>query len=158
VSATGVKPRRARYGWSSPTGGLSGPFRVWQVTNPSVLNAWGDPVAYKLLPGPTPTLMARPDSSVARRAAFATRNLWVTPYAPDERRAAGEYPNQNVGGDGLPRWTAANRSLIETDLVLWYSFGVTHIPRPEDFPVMPVERTGFSLLPSGFFSRSQPRP
>jgi primary-amine oxidase len=125
--------------------------RVWKVTNPCVLNAWGDPVAYKLVPGPTPTLMARPDSSVARRAAFATRNLWVTPYAPDERRAAGEYPNQHVGGDGLPRWTGSNRSLIETDLVLWYSFGVTHIPRPEDFPVMPVERTGFSVLPSGFF-------
>jgi primary-amine oxidase len=128
--------------------------RVWKVINPGVLNAWGDPVAYKLLPGPTPTLMALPDSSVARRAAFATRNLWVTPYAPDERRAAGEYPNQHIGGDGLPRWTAANRSLIETDLVLWYSFGVTHIPRPEDFPVMPVERTGFSLLPSGFFDRN----
>ena len=128
--------------------------RVWKVTNPSVLNAWGDPVAYKLVPGPTPTLMARPESSVARRAAFATRNLWVTPYAPDERRAAGEYPNQHVGGDGLPRWTASNRSLIETELVVWYSFGVTHIPRPEDFPVMPVERTGFSVLPSGFFDRN----
>jgi primary-amine oxidase len=128
--------------------------RVWKVTNPSEVNTWGDPVAYKLVPGPTPTLMARPDSSVARRATFATRNLWVTPYEPDERRAAGEYPNQHVGGDGLPRWTAADRSLIETDLVLWYSFGVTHIPRPEDFPVMPVERTGFSLLPSGFFDRN----
>ena len=76
--------------------------RVWKVTNPCVLNAWGDPVAYKLVPGPTPTLMARPDSSVARRAAFATRNLWVTPYAPDERRAAGEYPNQHVAGTGSP--------------------------------------------------------
>jgi primary-amine oxidase len=128
--------------------------RVWKVTNPGVLNAWGDPVAYKLVPGPTPTLMARPESSVARRAAFATRNLWVTPYAPAERRAAGEYPNQHAGGDGLPRWTASNRSLIETELVLWYSFGVTHIPRPEDFPVMPVERTGFSVLPSGFFDRN----
>ena len=59
-----------------------------------------------------------------------------------------------MGGGGLPRWTAANRSLIGTDLVLWYSFGVTHIPRPEDFPIMPVERTGFALLPSGFFDRN----
>jgi primary-amine oxidase len=128
--------------------------RIWKIVNPHVTNAWGTPVAYKLLPGPTPTLMARPESSVARRAAFATRNLWVTPYAPEERRAAGEYPNQHIGGDGLPRWTAANRSLVETDLVVWYSFGLTHIPRPEDFPVMPVERTGFSLLPVGFFDRN----
>ena len=50
----------------------------------------------------TPTLLAAPDSSVGRRAGFAQHNLWVTPYARDERRAAGEYPNQHAGGDGLP--------------------------------------------------------
>lgn len=128
--------------------------RVWKVVNPTVQNAWGDPVAYKLVPGSTPTLLAQPGSSIARRAVFATRNLWVTPYRPDERRPAGEYPNQHAGGDGLPRWTAANRSLVETDLVVWYTFGVTHVPRPEEFPVMPVERTGFSLVPTGFFDRN----
>jgi primary-amine oxidase len=125
--------------------------RVWKVVNPSVLNAAGDPVAYKLVPGPTPVLLADPQSSIGRRAGFATRNLWVTPYDPAERWPAGDYPNQHEGGDGLPRWTAADRSLVETDLVLWHTFGVTHIVRPEDWPVMPVERTGFSLVPAGFF-------
>ena len=90
-------------------------------------NALGQPVAYKLVPGPTPTLLADPASSVGRRAAFATRNLWVTPYEPSERRAAGPHPNQSSGGDGLPRWTAADRSLVDTDVVLWYTFGVTHV-------------------------------
>jgi primary-amine oxidase len=125
--------------------------RVWKIVNPAVLNAAGDPVAYKLVPGPTPTLLASPDSSIGRRAGFATRNLWVTPYEPTERWAAGDYPNQHEGGDGLPRWTAADRSLVETDLVLWHTFGVTHIVRPEEWPVMPVERTGFALIPVGFF-------
>jgi primary-amine oxidase len=125
--------------------------RVWKVVNPAVVNAAGDPVAYKLVPGPTPTLLADPDSSIGRRAGFATHNLWVTPYDPDERWAAGDYPNQNRGGDGLPRWTAADRSLVDADLVLWHTFGVTHVVRPEDWPVMPVERTGFSLVPVGFF-------
>ena len=125
--------------------------RVWKIVNPAVLNAAGDPVAYKLVPGPTPTLLADPESSIGRRAGFATRNLWVTPYDPAERWAAGDYPNQHQGGDGLPRWTAADRSLVQTDLVLWHTFGVTHIVRPEDWPVMPVERTGFSLVPAGFF-------
>lgn len=125
--------------------------RVWKVVNPAVTNAAGDPVAYKLVPGPTPVLLAHPDSSIGRRAGFATRNLWVTPYEPDERWAAGDYPNQHPGGDGLPRWTAADRSLVETDLVLWHTFGVTHIVRPEEWPIMPVERTGFSLVPAGFF-------
>ena len=31
------------------------------------------------------------------------------------------------------------------------SAGVTHIVRPEDFPVMPVEHVGFTLKPFGFF-------
>ena len=128
--------------------------RTWKIVNPNVRNALGQPVAYKLLPGSTPTLLADRSSSVGRRAGFATANLWVTPYEPGERRAAGDHPNQSGGGDGLPAWTAQDRSLVGTDIVIWYTFGVTHIPRPEDWPVMPVERCGFTLLPSGFFDRN----
>jgi primary-amine oxidase len=128
--------------------------RVWKIVNPDVRNRLGEPVAYKLVPASTPTLLARPESSVGRRAAFATRNLWVTPFRADERRAAGDYPNQHGGGDGLPRWTADNRPVADTDVVVWHTFGVTHIPRPEDWPVMPVESTGFLLAPVGFFDRN----
>jgi primary-amine oxidase len=128
--------------------------RAWKVVNPSSRNRLGEPVGYKLVPAATPSLLADPDSSIGRRAAFATANLWVTPYDPAERRPAGEHPNQHAGGDGLPRWTAADRSLVDTDVVLWHTFGVTHVPRPEDFPVMPVESTGFHLLPVGFFERN----
>jgi primary-amine oxidase len=125
--------------------------RHWRFVNPTVTNGLDRPVAYKLLPGATPTLLAQPDSSIGQRAGFARHNLWVTPFVPDERRAAGDYPNQHVGGDGLPRWTAADRSLVGTELVAWYTFGVTHSPRPEDWPVMPVEYCGFHLIPVGFF-------
>jgi len=129
--------------------------RSWKVVNENRTNAVGQPVGYKLVPTmSTPTLLACPEASVARRAAFACHNLWVTPYARDERRAAGDYPNQHAGGDGLPRWTAANRPIVETDVVLWYTFGVTHFVRPEDWPVMPVEYTGFLLQPVGFFDRN----
>ena len=76
------------------------------------------------------------------------------PFDPDERRAAGDYPNQHAGGAGLPAWTAQDRSVVDTDIVLWHSFGVTHVPRPEDWPVMPVEYTGFTLMPFGFFDRN----
>jgi primary-amine oxidase len=31
------------------------------------------------------------------------------------------------------------------------AFGVLHVPRIEDFPVMPCEITGFSLKPDNFF-------
>lgn len=129
--------------------------RTWRVVNEGVRNRLGQPVGYKLVPTmSTPVMLAAPESSVGRRAGFARHNLWVTPFAPDERRAAGEYPNQSSGGDGLPAWTAVNRSLVDTDVVLWYTFGVTHFVRPEDWPVMPVEYTGFLLSPFGFFDRN----
>jgi primary-amine oxidase len=128
--------------------------RVWKIVNPQRRNRLGQPVGYKLVPGATPTLLARADSSIAKRAGFARHNLWVTPYARDERRAAGEYPNQHAGGDGLPRWTQADRPIADTDVVVWHSFGVTHVVRPEDWPVMPVEYAGFLMAPVGFFERN----
>ena len=81
-------------------------------------------------------------------------HFWVTPFDEAERHAAGTYPNQSVGGDGLSRWTARDRSIRETDIVVWYTFGLTHVPRPEEWPVMPVTRIGFKLLPAGFFDRN----
>ena len=128
--------------------------RCWKIVNPRSRNRLGIPVAYKLVPGSTPTLLADPGSSVAKRAGFATRNLWVTPYTPEERRAGGDYPNQHAGGDGLPKWTVADRPIVDRDIVVWHTFGVTHIPRPEDWPVMPVEYAGFMLVPVGFFDRN----
>jgi primary-amine oxidase len=128
--------------------------RHWRFVNPDKANGLGRPVGYKLVPGPTPTLHAQAESSIGRRAGFARHNLWVTPYAPAERRAAGDYPNQHPGGAGLPDWTEADRSLVGTDIVAWHTFGVTHLPRPEDWPVMPVEYCGFHLMPVGFFDRN----
>ena len=83
--------------------------RTWRIANRSQRNGVGEPTAYKLLPGSTPTLLADPASSVGRRAAFASHNLWVTPFDAEERRAAGDYPNQHGGGAGLPEWTAQDR-------------------------------------------------
>ncbi len=128
--------------------------RKWKVTNPTVRNSLGEPVSYILLPGENSVPYAGPASSVRKRAGFINAHLWATPYAPDERYAAGDYVNQSAGGEGLPKWTAANRSIDNQDLVLWYTFGVTHIPRPEEWPVMTCHRAGFKLLPAGFFTRN----
>jgi primary-amine oxidase len=125
--------------------------RFWRVINPGRKNGMGQPVAYRLCPGETTLPFARPDSSVLKRAGFLACNLWVTPFDPKERFPAGDYPNQNPGGDGLTRWTKADRDLSGRDLVLWYTFGQTHVPRLEDWPVMPVTSVGFMLKPDGFF-------
>lgn len=132
----------------------AGRSRTWRIVNGASRNALGLPVGYELMPSSNPVLLARPGSSVARRAAFATRHLWVTRYDPGERYAAGVYPNQHAGGAGLPAFQAADRSLVDDDVVVWHTFGSTHLPRTEDWPVMPVERVGFSLAPINFFDRN----
>ena len=126
--------------------------RVWRIANPGSLNAVGEPVAYRLVPHGNVQAMAGADSSVAKRAAFMTKHLWVTPYDDHERFAAGEFPYQHPGGAGLPAWTAADRPIEATDVVLWYTVGSHHAPRPEDWPVMPVSYAGFMLQPVGFFA------
>ena len=109
-------------------------------------------------PRAAPTLLADDRSVVAGRAAFATKHLWVTAYDADERYPAGDFVNQHAGGAGLPTWTAADRALDEdgrgADVVLWHTFGLTHVPRPEDWPIMPVDYAGFRLMPVGFFDRN----
>jgi primary-amine oxidase len=147
------RPRRTLLGTESQAQRVINPLsaRHWLVVNPNVANALGQPVGYKLIPQGNVLPFAHQEASVIRRGGFMTRHLWVTPYAPDERFPAGEYPNQHSGGAGLPQWTKANRPIVNTDIVLWYTLGSHHIPRPEDWPVMPVERAGFSLKPFGFF-------
>lgn len=137
--------------------GLTNPqtARTWTVVNPNKKNKWGVPVGYKLIPGwASDTLIAQEPSLMVKRAGFATKNLWVTPYSPDEMHSAGDHPNADRSGAGLPTWTAANRSVENTDVVLWHTVGVTHIPRSEDWPVMPTEVASFMLLPNNFFDKS----
>ncbi len=128
--------------------------RVWEVRSETRRNAVGAPTAYHLIPQPSATLLAQPESTVWGRATFATKHLWATAFDPAERFPAGDYPNAHAGGAGLPAWTAADRSLEDADLVLWHVFGPTHIPRPEDWPIMPVDYSGFHFKPYGFLDRN----
>ncbi len=126
--------------------------RTWRIVNPKVLNAVGEPVGYKFVPGDNCFPFASKDAWWRKRAGFVNHQVWVTPYREEERHAAGNFPNQSQGGDGLPRWTEQDRPIADTDVVLWYTFGHTHLPRPEDYPVMPTAYIGFLLKPQGFFT------
>ena len=128
--------------------------RTWKIVNPFVKNATGEPVGYKFFPGDNAFPLASPNAWWRKRARFVDNHVWVTPYAEEERYAAGDYPNQSSGGDGLVKWTEADRPISNTDVVLWYTFGHTHIPRPEDYPVMPTAYIGFLLKPNGFFDEN----
>ena len=130
--------------------------RSWRITNPGVRNGLGQPVGYQLVPTmSTPTLLARPESSVG--AARRLRPPQPVGHPVPTRRAAGRRrPPQPArrAAPACPPGPQADRDLVDTDVVVWYSFGVTHLPRPEDWPVMPVEYTGFLLSPYGFFDRN----
>lgn len=126
--------------------------RTWMVVNPTAQNALGHHTSYILVPGPNSLPYVGPTSQVRRRAGFINNHFWVTRYRADEMSAAGVYPNQSGGGDGLPRWIGNNEDLVNQDVVVWYTLGVTHIPRPEEWPVMPVTHVGFKMIPGGFFS------
>ncbi|PHU08968.1 hypothetical protein BC332_20828 [Capsicum chinense] len=129
--------------------------RHWIVRNTRTVNRTGQLTGYKLVPGPNCLPLAGPEAKFLRRAAFLKHNLWVTQYAPGEDFPGGEFPNQNPrAGEGLASWVKQDRPLEESDVVLWYIFGITHIPRLEDWPVMPVEHIGFMLQPHGFFNCS----
>ena len=128
--------------------------RFWRVVNPGRKNRLGRPVGYRLVPGENCLPLVQPDAAIMRRAGFTSNHVWVTPYRPEERFAAGEYPNQHPTGDGLPNWTKANRNVDDTEITLWYVFAHNHVPRPEDWPVMPAAMLGFQFRPDGFFEQS----
>jgi primary-amine oxidase len=128
--------------------------RVWQVASTERTTSMGQPTSYVLFPTETPVLLAADDSSIASRAAFATKSLFVTKYDPSERYAAGDFVNQHPGGAGIPAFIAGDEPLVGEDVVLWHTFGLTHFPRNEDWPVMPMDYAKFTLKPYNFFDRS----
>jgi primary-amine oxidase len=128
--------------------------RYWKVINTDEKNSVGGPTGYKLIVHASPVMLAQDACFMCVRGGFATKHVWVTRHSPEERYASGEFPNQHAGGDGLPKYIAQNRSIENQDIVVWHTFGATHVCRPEDFPVMPVEHIGFTLKPNGFFSEN----
>jgi primary-amine oxidase len=131
-----------------------GKMRYWRIINPEATNWVGRPTGFKLEPGSSVQPYTHPDSPSGRRGRFIQHQLWVTAFDPEERYPAGEFVNQSKGEEGLPTWVRADRPLENTDVVVWHSFGLHHLPRPEDHPVQPCVVCGFKLMPSGFFDQN----
>ncbi|KAF5027502.1 hypothetical protein F66182_397 [Fusarium sp. NRRL 66182] len=129
----------------------------------------GRPVGYKLVPPATQMLLADEKSVAVARAPFAKHHLWVTGYRDGELWAAGEFTNQSkaeVGGvaamvkrgDWFTGEETASGQAKDSKTgrrsspVVWVSFGLTHNPRVEDWPVMPVETQQIHLRPADFFT------
>jgi primary-amine oxidase len=128
--------------------------RFWKVINPNKTNHTGKPTGYKIYPENVLTSYLKPNSPSGIRSAFTQNHLWVTKFDSEERYPAGEYMNHSTGAGGLPEIVQQDRSIENTDIVLWHVFGVHHQPRTEDFPVQPCITAGFKLMPNGFFDQN----
>jgi len=128
--------------------------RAWKVVNPNKINKHGTNVAYKLVPGGCFPAMMDPSTVQYLRAPVIGHTLWVTKNHPDERWPAGDYPTQSEFDTGMTEWIKDDASLENTDVVLWYVFGIHHITRVEEWPIMSVDVVSFWLKPSGFFDRN----
>ncbi|KAI9495289.1 copper amine oxidase [Zychaea mexicana] len=127
--------------------------RFWKIVNEDHIHPYTkSPVGWKLMSHHVTPFFPGDDSVVAERAPFAKKALWVTPYDEDQMFAGGFYCNQSDGRDSVEKWANRERqSVHQKDIVVWFTFGITHLPRVEDFPVMPVEMIGFMMKPANFF-------
>jgi primary-amine oxidase len=143
----------SREGPLAPAEGHGG-VEMWRIVNPGLSNKLGQHPGYELRAGHSATSLLARDDFPQRRAAFSGSPLWVTAYDPSELYAGGPYPNQSRGGDGLPSYAARHRKVTGADIVLWYTMGFHHLPRPEDWPVMATMWHSVSLVPYGFFDHN----
>jgi len=128
--------------------------RTWTIYNPSSVRSGGRPVGYTLVPVDGATTMF--GASREREAVgFTFHQFWVTPYRDGQLYAGGRHPGQAGTNytDTLYHY-ANDESVYDKDIVVWYSLGETHVPRPEDYPVMANARLSVVFRPDGFFERN----
>lgn len=131
--------------------------RVWMIENPYKQNSQsGANLGFKIQCKDMPPMLGKPGSLVWNRAPFARHNMFVTKYQEDEIFPSGVHINQNAGGDkfGLQEWVDRDDPIDGKDIVVWPSFGVTHVSRPEEWPIMPVEILRVHMKPANFFERN----
>lgn len=127
---------------------------MWRFANEGVKNSLGQNTSFEIMPGETGISLLPSTEWPQKRAGFSEHNLWVTPYDPNERYVSGVYVMGSKGEDGLTEWVKKNRNIMNTDIVAWYTMGFHHVPRPEDWPQMPVMWHTFALRPFQFLSKN----
>lgn len=106
--------------------------RTYRIINSNHINAVsGKPIGYKLHASPSQMLMMGPHTFNYKRGIFSSRPIWVTKYQDGELWAAGEFTNQSRNDSGMAVWANRKECVENEDVVLWHTFGVTHVTRPE---------------------------
>ncbi|KAG7716270.1 hypothetical protein KL949_003625 [Ogataea haglerorum] len=132
--------------------------RSWDIFNPNKVNPYsGKPPSYKLVSTQCPPLLAKEGSLVAKRAPWASHSVNVVPYKDNRLYPSGDHVPQWSGDGvrGMREWIGDGSENIEnTDILFFHTFGITHFPAPEDFPLMPAEPITLMLRPRHFFTEN----
>jgi primary-amine oxidase len=129
--------------------------RLFKIQNPNVRNPInGKPVAYKIQAPDFQKILSDKDSFNYKRAEFSDHNIYVVKYKDGELFAGGKYTNQSRGGTGVRSWADRKESVKDTDFVVYIQAGINHVPRIEDFPVMPCEILKIHMKPVNFFDKN----
>ncbi|KAI6794518.1 putative copper amine oxidase [Hortaea werneckii] len=129
--------------------------QVYKIQNAAVRNSVNNkPVAYKIHAPPFQKIISDTESFNYKRAEFSDRNIYAVKYRDGELFAGGKYTNQSRGGTGVRSWADRKENIVDDDLVVFVQFGINHIPRIEDFPVMPCEIIKVSMKPVNFFDKN----
>ncbi|KAJ3821709.1 copper amine oxidase, partial [Lentinula raphanica] len=136
--------------------------RRWRITNAARKHyASGKDVGYAIsMKGAVTPIMARPDGWALRRAGFTKYPIWVVKDVEGPKGGrmwpAGKYVPQTrtQPEDSVASWIAGELPVKDEDLLVFLTVGTTHIPRPEDWPVMPVEHVNITIKPQSFFDKN----
>ena len=120
-------------------------FRSWRVVNYESKNRLGHPRSYELVPGGSGIYHGAVDEKFAAASLFITKfHVYEVPGTSLVANAlAGSINGENIEGE---------------DVVLLYKLSLHHQPRTEDWSAMPLEWTGFKLMPRDFLDSSPVRP
>lgn len=129
--------------------------RTWDILNPKLKNEYsGKPPSYKLVSFQCPPLWAKPGSLVYKRAPWAHNTVQVVRFEEDRFFPSGDHVPQwsGDGNIGMKKWIGDGTDKItDTDILFFHTFGISHFPAPEDFPLMPAEPITMMLRPRHFF-------
>ncbi|KAJ7572011.1 copper amine oxidase [Mycena floridula] len=136
--------------------------RRWKIVNSGRQHySSGSDVGYVLgLKGGITPVMARSDGWAMKRASFTKYPLWVCRDEEGDKGGrmwpSGKYVPQTRESpdDSVSKWVEGKKNITNEDLVLFLTVGTTHIPRPEDWPVMPVEHLSVTFKPQSFFEKN----
>jgi len=127
--------------------------RTWTIYNPSSRALGGRPAGYTVMPSHNEST-AFGASREQGPAGYTFHHLWVTPYRDGQLYPVGAHPNGARDTTDTLFHYANDEPIYDTDIVVWYSLGVTHFPRPEDYPVMTNMTLSVDFRPDGFFERN----